>query len=55
MYGKHQPDGVNFAHPQAAGKGVWSVTTALSLSFHACARLGGDVVISVEGAADGGD
>ncbi|VAL71109.1 Uncharacterised protein [Enterobacter kobei] len=53
MYGKHQPDRVNFAHLQATGEGVRSVTTALSLGFHAGARLSRDVVIAVEGAADG--
>jgi len=55
MHGEHQPDGVDFAHLEAAGEGVRSVATALSLCFHAGARLGGDVVISVECAADGGD
>ena len=52
---EHQPNGVDFAHLQTTGEGIRSVTTALGLCFHACARLGGDVVISVEGAADGGD
>ena len=52
---EHQPNGVNFAHLQAAGEGVRPIAASLGFRFYASARLGGDVVISVEGAADGGD
>ena len=56
MHRKHQPDGVDFAHPfRRRAKGIWSVATALGLRFHAGARLSRNVVIPVEGAADGGN
>ena len=52
MHGKHQPDGVDFAHLQAAGKGVWPIATALRFGFHPRPGFARNVVISVEGAAD---
>ena len=55
MYGKHQPDSVNFAHLQAAGEGVRPIAASLGFRFNASARLVRNVVISVEGAADGGN
>ncbi|MNL78000.1 hypothetical protein D3C87_2042960 [compost metagenome] len=55
MHRKHQPNSVDFAHFQATGKRIRAIATALGFGFNARARFAGHVIISVEGAADGGN
>ncbi|MNC22065.1 hypothetical protein D3C75_700550 [compost metagenome] len=52
MNRKNQPNGINFPHLQAAGKGIWAVTTALCFGFDTCFCLLRYIVITVQRAAD---